>query len=124
MARKRPLSPHLSVYKPQITSVLSISHRISGVVNILSLLLVAKIFIFAALGKTSFEWYAGILSSGLVQVILFGFTLGLFYHMCNGIRHLAWDIGKGFELKNAALTGIITISLAILLNLYFWFNVI
>ena len=97
-SRNRPLSPHLQVYKPQLTSVLSITHRISGVALAFGAFLLANWVISATYGADAFALAQGLLGSWFGRLILFGMTLALFFHLGNGIRHLAWDIGKGFEV--------------------------
>lgn len=101
----RPLSPHLQVYRPQFTSVLSILHRITGVVLGAGALLLVYWLAAAAAGP---DWFGGarsVAGSWVGRLVLLGFTWALFFHLCNGIRHLFWDIGMGFELGTARLTG-------------------
>ncbi|SLN14062.1 succinate dehydrogenase, cytochrome b556 subunit [Oceanibacterium hippocampi] len=102
---ERPLSPHLQIYRPQITSVLSILHRMTGVVLGIGTLLLAWWLIALATGPESYATAAGFLGSWFGQLVLLGFTWALFYHLCNGIRHLVWDTGRGFELETAAKSG-------------------
>ena len=92
-SQNRPLSPHLQVYKPQMTSLLSILHRLTGVGLGLGMLLLAWWLIAAALGPEAFQAAQGIVGSVIGRVILFGFTFAFFYHLANGIRHLVWDAG-------------------------------
>ncbi|MBL0319855.1 MAG: succinate dehydrogenase, cytochrome b556 subunit [Alphaproteobacteria bacterium] len=104
-SRKRPLSPHLSIYKPQITSTLSILHRITGVIIYTGLVGLVWLFVFAAYGY-SIEGVAGILRSPVGLVVLLGWAFCLYYHLCNGIRHLFWDMGKGYALTTVTKSGI------------------
>ena len=99
--RARPLSPHLQVYKPQITSVLSISHRLTGVALAAGTLLLAAWIIAAAMGPAAHARVAGFAGSWLGQLMLFGWSVALFYHLLNGIRHLFWDTGRGLDLATA-----------------------
>jgi len=102
----RPLSPHLQIYRWPISMTLSILHRITGVGLGLGTLLMAYWLIAAAAGP---DWFADaqtFLGSILGRVILLGFTVSLTFHFCNGIRHLFWDAGKGFELGTARASGI------------------
>lgn len=101
----RPLSPHLQVYRPQYTSVLSILHRAAGVFMTLAAVLLVWWFLAAATGPDYFATADGILTSFIGQLILFGSMVALWYHFCNGIRHLYWDVGFGFDLKISELTG-------------------
>ena len=104
-AERRPLSPHLKIYKPQLTSVLSISHRITGVGLAAGTLLLTWWLLAAAAGPEAFATVQGFLGSWIGYVILFGFSYALMYHLCNGVRHLFWDAGRGFELPTVYKTG-------------------
>lgn len=101
----RPLSPHLQVYRPQFTSILSILHRMTGVALGLGALLLVYWLAAAAAGPEWFNGARAAAGSWLGWLVLLGFTWALFYHLCNGIRHLFWDIGMGFDLTVARLTG-------------------
>ena len=101
----RPLSPHLQIYRPQITSVLSILHRITGFALSVGLLLLAGLVISAAFGQQSFDLVRGQMSTWYGYILLMGWSWAFYYHLCNGIRHLFWDIGKGFELSTVTTSG-------------------
>lgn len=101
----RPLSPHLQVYKPQITSVLSIFHRISGVALTLGAVLLVWWFFAAATGAAAFETADWFLTSFIGTLIMLGSLVALAYHTLNGIRHLFWDAGYGFELDSVTNSG-------------------
>ena len=116
----RPLSPHLQIYRPQWTSVLSISHRAAGVANSVGSLLVIYWLVSLASGPEAFARAQAVLGSWLGMIILFLFTLGMFYHLCNGIRHLFWDAGKGFELETARRSGMAAVGGAVALTLLLW----
>lgn len=104
-ARARPLSPHLQVYRPQITTVLSILHRITGVgLSLGAIWLVAWLYL-AAKGGSGFDAIRAFNSSWIGVLLLIGFAFALYYHLCNGIRHLAWDAGLGFDLKTVTWSG-------------------
>lgn len=103
---KRPTSPHLTIYRPQITSMMSIGHRITGCAMAVSMALVVWWFLAAASGPEAFETADGVLTSWLGGLVLLLSALAFFYHLCNGIRHLWWDIGNGFEMKEVNMTGI------------------
>lgn len=105
MADGRPLSPHLQIYKPQLTSVLSITHRGTGVFLCAGTLVLAYWLSALAMGEQTFNAAQALLGSPLGQICLFLWTLALFYHLCNGIRHLFWDAGKGLELDAAYASG-------------------
>jgi len=103
----RPLSPHLQIYKPQITSVLSISHRISGVFLSIGILAVSLFIFLLAIGKESYSLWLSFSNSILGEVILLGWVFALAFHMFNGIRHLFWDYDIGLSLSISKWTGII-----------------
>lgn len=117
---ERPLSPHLQVYKPQLTSVLSILHRITGVGLGLGTLLLTWWLVAAAYGPDAFEVVQSFVASWFGRLVLFGFTYALFYHLCNGIRHLFWDAGWGFELKTAYASGWLVVIASLGLTLVSW----
>lgn len=101
----RPLSPHLQIYRPQITSILSILHRLTGIALGLGALLLVYWLAAVAAGPHAFAQAQAVAGSWLGWLVLLGFTWALFYHLCNGIRHLFWDVGLGFELSTVRLTG-------------------
>jgi len=117
---RRPLSPHLQVYKPQISSATSIFHRITGVALSAGTILLVAWLVAAAAGDAAFSVVQAIFASWIGQLVLFGFTLALFYHFCNGIRHLAWDAGKGFELPDMHRSARLVIAAAVVLTVAFW----
>lgn len=119
-AQNRPLSPHLQVYRPQMTSVLSITHRATGVVLALGTLLLVWWLVAAAGGPDPYATVQAFLGSILGRLMLFGWTLALFYHLCNGIRHLFWDAGYGFELKAAYGSGWLVLAASLVLTLAAW----
>lgn len=116
----RPLSPHLQVYRPQLTSVLSISHRISGVVLSAGLALVVAWLLALAAGPESFERLNGLMSSVPVTIALVLWTAALFYHLLNGIRHLLWDAGWLLDLRGAYASGWTVVGLATVLTAVAW----
>ena len=122
MNKPRPLSPHLQIYKPQITSILSIFHRLTGIsLSIGSFIIVAWI-VSLSMGVESYSYFMSIVDNWFIQTIIFGFAFALFYHFSNGIRHLFWDAGLGFELKSVYVSGSIVVLNAIILTsltLYF-----
>jgi len=107
--RERPLSPHLTIYKPQITSVLSITHRATGVFLYLGAFLYVWELVATMRGGQGFECYIGFATSWVGMAIALGWVVSLFYHMYNGIRHLFWDIGMGFEIETVTRSGIAVI---------------
>jgi succinate dehydrogenase / fumarate reductase, cytochrome b subunit len=97
--KRRPLSPHLQIYRPMLTMVMSIAHRITGAALYLGTLLLAWFLIAASIGDGPFETAALCFNSLPGKVILFGFTWTLFHHLLGGIRHIIWDAGLGFGVK-------------------------
>lgn len=104
----RPLSPHLTVYRPQITSVLSIFHRASGCFMALSMAMIVWWFLAGATGSAYFDLVDGLMTSVIGALILIASAAAFFYHLCNGIRHMWWDMGNGFELNQVTASGWLT----------------
>jgi succinate dehydrogenase cytochrome b subunit len=116
----RPLSPHLQIYRWQLTSVLSILHRLTGVALAVGTLLLVYWIIATAAGPAAFATAQEFIGSIVGRLLLFGWTLALFYHLANGIRHLLWDAGKGFELRTAYASGWAVVIGAVALSLLAW----
>tara|TARA_A100001011_G_C14269951_1_gene826524 strand:- start:37 stop:414 length:378 start_codon:yes stop_codon:yes gene_type:complete len=95
----RPLSPHLTIYKPQINSVLSILHRISGIALSISLIAIIGFFVSLLFGEEIFNHFSTFFKSAIGRLIMFFSLCGIWYHFFAGIRHLFWDMGYGFDLK-------------------------
>ena len=119
--KNRPISPHLQIYKPQITSILSISHRFTGIILYLSTLIVTLWLFSVAFNNELKIILDNFFYSYLGKTILFFITFSFTYHFLNGLRHLIWDSGLGFEIKNVYLTGIFIIILTLFINIYIWF---
>ena len=118
---KQPISPHLSVYKWQVTNTLSILHRFSGVILFLAAFDLAIWFVSIVLGEAAYLFVTDLFSSNIAIVCWALCTLAFFYHFLNGIRHLFWDIGKGFENNEVTISGVIVFFSSILLTTTFWF---
>ena len=116
----RPTSPHLQIYRPQLTAVTSILHRITGVILAIGTLALVYWLVAAAMGEESFNTAQAIAGSWIGRLALFGWTLAFFYHLCNGIRHLAWDAGWGFELPAAYRSGWAAIVGTVVLTVLAW----
>jgi succinate dehydrogenase / fumarate reductase cytochrome b subunit len=117
---ERPLSPHLQIYRPQLTSVLSISHRLTGVVLSVGSPLLVCWLIAAAAGPPAYATLHGFLGSWLGLTLLFCWTYAFFFHLCNGIRHLFWDAGYGFELSTIYASGWTVAGASTMLTLAAW----
>jgi succinate dehydrogenase / fumarate reductase cytochrome b subunit len=124
MSRQRPLSPHLQIYKPQLTSLLSILHRASGVALSIGSVILVSWVVALSLGETTYSSYSMIINNWFGKLVLFGFTFGLFYHLSNGIRHLFWDAGYGYDLKVAYTSGTLVIISSLTLTIVTWFIVL
>ena len=116
----RPLSPHLQVYRLQLTSILSITHRISGVALSLGAVVWVLWLVAVASGPEAYVVAQRWGGSFVGQVAMLGWTLALFYHLCNGVRHLAWDLGYGFELPMVYRSGWAVIGGTVLLTAIVW----
>lgn len=120
MAKARPLSPHLQVYRLPLPALLSITHRLTGVVLSTGTVLLAAWLIALAQGPETFAMAMMIVTHPLGQIVLFGYSVALFYHMCNGIRHLNWDRGSGLEIEAVYRSGKITVAAALVLTSALW----
>jgi len=122
MARvEGPVSPHLQIYKPQLTSVLSIAHRATGIVLSLGALLVAYWLLCIAAGSGAYARFSGYIAAWYGQLILYAFVFSLYYHLCNGIRHLFWDMGSGLDLETTYRSGYTVIIASVLLTAATWY---
>ena len=117
---KNPLSPHLQIYRWHISSLISITHRISGVINLLALILIFYWLVVLSFGESNYESFLLIVNSFFGKFILVGFTWSMTFHLLSGIRHLAWDLGYGYEIKTANISGIIVIIFSLALTIIFW----
>lgn len=117
---ERPLSPHLEIYRPQITSILSITHRLTGVALAAGALLLTYWLAAGVYGPDAFARAQDFMASIPGRFLLLGWTFSLFFHMCNGVRHLFWDAGKGFELPTVRLTGAMVMIVSVVLTVLSW----
>ena len=117
---KNPLSPHLQIYRWQISSLLSIIHRITGILNLLGLIFISAWISSAGIGENLFEYFSVFLKSFIGKFILIGFTWSISYHLLSGIRHFFWDLGYGYEIKTANISGVIVIVSSLLLTVFLW----
>ncbi len=120
MARTRPLSPHLQVYRPQMTSVMSILHRAAGVVLTTGTLIMAAWLVSLALGKEAYDVVVMAIGHPLGQFVLFGYSVALIYHALNGVRHLGWDLGFGLTIPQVYKNGQIVLFLTVVLTMSLW----
>ena len=115
-----PLSPHLQIYRWQVSSLLSITHRISGVINLLALILIFFWLLILSFGEGNYELFLLTINSFFGKFILIGFTWSMSFHLLSGIRHLVWDLGYGFEIKTANISGVIVVIFSLVLTILFW----
>ena len=120
MTKPRPLSPHLQIYRLPLPALMSISHRLSGVVLSTGTIFVAVWLMMLAAGETSFALAQSVVGHPLSQLVLFGYSVALFYHACNGVRHLFWDAVIGVNIPAIYASGRVAIALAIVLTGLFW----
>jgi succinate dehydrogenase / fumarate reductase cytochrome b subunit len=116
----RPISPHLQVYRWQLTSVLSILHRASGVFLALGVVPLVGWLVAAAAGPAWFDCAQTVAGSIIGRTLLFLWTAAFFYHLLNGLRHLAWDAGWGFELSTTYRTGWLVFFVSGVLTIVAW----
>ena len=112
----RPLSPHLTVYKPQITSVLSIFHRITGAGLAVSTVLVVFWLASLAIGEVTFKGFDNFLNNPFIIIVLVISLWALWYHFCTGLRHLYWDMGYGYDLKSVTISGWVAVIFSFVLT--------
>lgn len=120
MTDNRPLSPHLQVYRPQLTSVTSITHRLTGILLSLGMVVVVLWVLALAAGPGAFNILNGWLASPVGMAAMVVWTLSLFYHLLNGIRHLLWDAGWLLDLRGAYASGWTVIVLSLVLTAVVW----
>ncbi len=120
---QRPLSPHLQVYKPQISSVLSILHRATGVFLSIGSLVLAVWLYAAAYSPDCFADMQSFFGNVFGQMLLVGWSGAFYYHLCNGVRHLFWDMGKGFSIPAMTKSGYAVLGAAAIMTLVSWVSV-
>jgi succinate dehydrogenase / fumarate reductase cytochrome b subunit len=118
--KKRPLSPHLTIYKPQVTSILSIMHRITGASMFFGVILLSWLVIAILMQTTGLSFFetdfGRILDNLLFRIMLMGLIYCLYYHSLNGVRHLFWDLGIGINNKAVSVSGVVVVTVAIILT--------
>ena len=119
-ARPRPLSPNIQIYRPQLTSVLSIANRITGVILSLGGVGLVIWLSAAAAGPQAYRVVQSVIGSWAGQVVLFGCSFAFFLHLCGGIRHLVWDTVHGFELRSIYISGWTVVVSSVALTVTAW----
>ena len=120
MENKEPLSPHIQIYKWHISSLVSISHRITGIINIVAITLICLIASLLILGESSYEMINFFMSSLLGKFVILGITWSFSFQILSEIRHLIMDLGYGFEIKTTNITGLIVIFGSVVLTVFFY----
>ena len=118
--KKNPLSPHLQIYRWHVSSLLSITHRIVGVINIIALTFICAWILSLLFGENSYELTYMLLNSFLGKFLVIFLCWSFSFHILNEIRHLFWDMGYGFDLKVAKITGILTFFGSFILTILFY----
>jgi succinate dehydrogenase / fumarate reductase cytochrome b subunit len=116
----RPLSPHLQIYKPMLTMMMSIMHRITGVGLYFGIILLVWWLSAASISDSYFEFVQGVFGHWFGRLLLFGFTWALIHHALGGLRHLLWDTGRGFDLKTVEWLARANLAGSIVLTLLLW----
>lgn len=119
-SQQRPLSPHLGIYRWMITNTLSILHRLTGVALSVGLLLITCWLIILAYYPENYADFSEFMRGPIGLILLLGWSVALFYHLCNGIRHLFWDMGRGFELQNVTRSGYAVLAATVILTAITW----
>ena len=122
-ARQRPLSPHLQIYRPQLTSVMSIFHRAAGMALAVGTLVVGGALLAALAGPEYWAPFHKFFAGPFGRVLSSGWALVFFYHLCNGVRHLVWDTVHMLEIRNAYRAGYTVIAVTLLLSLLAWWRI-
>ncbi len=118
----RPLSPHLTIYRWPITMTLSILHRATGVALSAGLIILTIWLLALSLGAAAYEPVAALLGSIIGRLLLVAFSYAFFFHLCNGIRHLFWDLGKGFEMRQVVASAWSVVVVSVALTLWLWIS--
>jgi succinate dehydrogenase cytochrome b subunit len=117
---QRPLSPHLQIYRPMLTMMMSIAHRLTGAALYFGSILMVWWLTAAATGPDYFHFVQGLFASWPGQLLLFGFTWALVHHLIGGIRHLIWDTGRGFELATVERMAQLNLAGSIIITIVLW----
>jgi succinate dehydrogenase / fumarate reductase cytochrome b subunit len=117
---KRPMSPHLQIYKLPLTAIISVLHRGTGVALSVASLFLIWVLAAAATGPEAFALAQTVMSSWIGYIALFGLTATLYFHLCSGIRHMFWDLGKGLELESAKKSTYAVIAITLVLTVLTW----
>jgi succinate dehydrogenase cytochrome b subunit len=117
---ERPLSPHLTIYRPLINMMMSIVHRITGVANYVGTVLLAAWLVAAAMGPEAYDWVNGLFGHPFGKLVLLGYSWSVIHHMLGGMRHLVWDTGRGLEIGAVNALSWLTIVSSLILTAALW----
>ena len=117
---ERPTSPHISVYRCPISMTLSILHRMTGVALAVGLVVYVAWLMAAAGGSNDYRQFVDLMQSPLGRIALVGWSLAFFFHLCNGVRHLFWDTGRGFEMSQVNASAWTVIVTSVVMTLLYW----
>ena len=117
---QRPMSPHLQVYRLPLTALLSVLHRATGAALFLAMFIMVAVLLALASGEQSWMLMQSILSHWFALLVLIGMTFSLYYHLCNGIRHMIWDMGLAMEKESLTKSGLLVLFSSVLLTLITW----
>ena len=120
MENKTPLSPHIQIYKWHISSLVSISHRITGIINIIAVTFICLLASILILGETNYKFFYSFLSSTIGKFLILGLIWSFSFQILSEIRHAIRDLGYGFELKTTKITGLMVIFGSIVLTIFFY----
>ena len=120
MENKRPLSPHIQIYRWHVSSLVSISHRITGIINIIAITLICLWVSLIFISENNYEMINSFLSSKIGKFIILGLTWSFSFQILSEIRHLIMDLGYGFELKTSKITGLLVIFGSLILTVIFY----
>ena len=120
MENKTPLSPHIQIYKWHISSLVSISHRITGIINIIAVTFICLLASILILGETNYKFFYSFLSSTIGKFLILGLTWSFSFQILSEIRHAIMDLCYGFELKTTKITGLMVIFGSIILTIFFY----
>ena len=120
MENKRPLSPHIQIYRWHVSSLVSISHRITGIINIIAITLICLWVSLIFISENNYEMINSLLSSKIGKFIILGLTWSFSFQILSEIRHLIMDLGYGFELKTSKITGLLVIFGSLILTVIFY----
>lgn len=118
----RPLSPHLQIYRPQMTSVLSILHRATGFALAVGVAMAVWLLVAAAMGPEAYGVFIDFVNTAIGQFMVFGWSVSLFFHLSNGVRHLIWDTGRMFKIEHAYIGGYFVLLSTVILTLLAWWS--